>query len=140
MARTNTWPSLRRLGAFACSVVLWVLDGGGGGLPGVHGILRGDETQKLAADLNRYRVKLESLQEGTPERTETLAHFHALQHKLRAMDFFDHGMTQADYDEFTALVDREKELFARHERDNFVAEERVELAAVQKKVNTFTQK
>ena len=103
-------------------------------------ILRGDETQKLQDELSRVRAELHSLERGTPEHTNLELHYHTLHHKTRALDFFDHGMTQPEYDEFIALVDRQKELKAAHTRDDFDPAERLEFAKVNSQVEQFLAK
>lgn len=103
-------------------------------------ILRGDETQKLQDELSRVRAELHTLERGTPEHSNLELHYHTLHHKTRALDFFDYGMTQQEYDDFVALVDRQKELKAAHTRDDFDSDERLEFAKVNSQVEQFLAK
>ena len=109
-------------------------------LPQCKAILRGDETQKLHDETGRLRQQLSTLDEDSAEHQKLKAEYHAMQHKLRALQFFEHGMTQSEYDEFVALVDRKHELFAAHSRDSFDHDERLEFAQVTKKVDDILKK
>lgn len=106
----------------------------------VSSILRGDETQKLHDERVRVREQMESHAEGSEEHTLLKRKFHLLQHKVRALDLFEHGMSQQEYDELIRLVERRDELQARHDRDNFDPTERLEFNEVSHKIKDIMDK
>jgi hypothetical protein len=106
----------------------------------MQAILRGDERQKLHDERSRVREEMHLHELGSDKRRELQQAFHLLQHKVRALDLFEHGLSQAEYDDFIGLIDRKAQLKATHSRDNFNPEERKEFAQISRKIDDVLNK